>query len=463
MKGQRELTASARVEMATPRRPVSAQRAFAQGVKVGDHRREIQVIENRAIGRDSGGVRRQISADDPYRAEVTGLPSDGTAQRTVYRQGNQNLEPEEAKTWVAGLVLDVPKVRGLSLSFDYFHMNQNKVIENVGGQAAIDRDEIVLALATQAELAKGTNINQIDLGSGTAAYKGSSKIVRKAVTDADRLAFAAYNAQQTSNNARRAVVGELVSVIDDYLNLSGRDIQGYEFGAQWRSPKTSYGQFTFNGEATHYVLRRSQADETSAVLDELDRNGRVKWRANGSVSWRLGGLSAGWFTSYFGSTVDTSAATTEPIYRALGSPSYIRVFNDNGITRYVLRVDPTYNHNVWASYRFAGKNSAWLKGVSVAVDFYTTKITDAIFNAGGANAVCTQIGNDSFAWFGTTGRKSRLNFLDLLRGKIAKWWMPDDVMFVDDIPLGPTGKTDKKALRLTLADYELPAEASQGK
>ncbi|MBW4025138.1 MAG: transposase, partial [Proteobacteria bacterium] len=33
----------------------------------------------------------------------------------------------------------------------------------------------------------------------------------------------------------------------------------------------------------------------------------------------------------------------------------------------------------------------------------------------GANAVCTQIGNDDFAWFGTTASKSRLNFLDLLR------------------------------------------------
>jgi len=33
----------------------------------------------------------------------------------------------------------------------------------------------------------------------------------------------------------------------------------------------------------------------------------------------------------------------------------------------------------------------------------------------GANAVCTQIGNDHFAWFATTGRKSRLNFLELLR------------------------------------------------
>lgn len=33
----------------------------------------------------------------------------------------------------------------------------------------------------------------------------------------------------------------------------------------------------------------------------------------------------------------------------------------------------------------------------------------------GANGFCTQIGNDDFAWFGTTGSKSRLNFLDLLR------------------------------------------------
>jgi hypothetical protein len=33
----------------------------------------------------------------------------------------------------------------------------------------------------------------------------------------------------------------------------------------------------------------------------------------------------------------------------------------------------------------------------------------------GANATCTQIGNDHFAWFATTGAKSRLNFLELLR------------------------------------------------
>src|ERR1700720_3219573 len=32
-----------------------------------------------------------------------------------------------------------------------------------------------------------------------------------------------------------------------------------------------------------------------------------------------------------------------------------------------------------------------------------------------ANGFCTQIGNAHFAWFGTTGSKSRLNFLELLR------------------------------------------------
>ncbi len=46
--------------------------------------------------------------------------------------------------------------------------------------------------------------------------------------------------------------------------------------------------------------------------------------------------------------------------------------------------------------------------------------------------------------------------LDFLKGKIAKWWMPDDVVFVDDIPLGATGKIDKKVVREQLKDYVLP-------
>jgi fatty-acyl-CoA synthase len=57
---------------------------------------------------------------------------------------------------------------------------------------------------------------------------------------------------------------------------------------------------------------------------------------------------------------------------------------------------------------------------------------------------------------------SKQEFLDFLNGKIAKWWMPDDVAFVDDIPLGATGKIDKKLIRQRFEGYVLPtAEAAQ--
>jgi fatty-acyl-CoA synthase len=42
---------------------------------------------------------------------------------------------------------------------------------------------------------------------------------------------------------------------------------------------------------------------------------------------------------------------------------------------------------------------------------------------------------------------TREEILGFLQGKIARLWMPDDVVFVDDIPLGATGKFDKKRLR----------------
>ena len=51
---------------------------------------------------------------------------------------------------------------------------------------------------------------------------------------------------------------------------------------------------------------------------------------------------------------------------------------------------------------------------------------------------------------------SKEEVLKSLEGKIAKWWTPDDVQFVDEIPLGATGKINKLALRETFKDYKLP-------
>jgi len=51
---------------------------------------------------------------------------------------------------------------------------------------------------------------------------------------------------------------------------------------------------------------------------------------------------------------------------------------------------------------------------------------------------------------------SRDELLAFYEGKTAKWQIPDDVVFVDAIPLGATGKMLKTKLREQLAGYKLP-------
>ena len=51
---------------------------------------------------------------------------------------------------------------------------------------------------------------------------------------------------------------------------------------------------------------------------------------------------------------------------------------------------------------------------------------------------------------------SRDELLKFYEGKTAKWQIPDDVVFVDAIPLGATGKILKTRLREMLKDYKLP-------
>ena len=51
---------------------------------------------------------------------------------------------------------------------------------------------------------------------------------------------------------------------------------------------------------------------------------------------------------------------------------------------------------------------------------------------------------------------SKEDILGFLVGKIAKWWMPDDVVFVDEIPHTATGKILKTKLREQFRDFQLP-------
>ena len=45
---------------------------------------------------------------------------------------------------------------------------------------------------------------------------------------------------------------------------------------------------------------------------------------------------------------------------------------------------------------------------------------------------------------------------DYLLEHVAKWWLPDDVVYVDELPHAATGKLDKKVLRVQFENYPLP-------
>jgi fatty-acyl-CoA synthase len=51
---------------------------------------------------------------------------------------------------------------------------------------------------------------------------------------------------------------------------------------------------------------------------------------------------------------------------------------------------------------------------------------------------------------------SRDDILGFMKGKVADWWLPDDVVFVDEIPHTATGKIQKTTLREQMRDYVLP-------
>ena len=55
---------------------------------------------------------------------------------------------------------------------------------------------------------------------------------------------------------------------------------------------------------------------------------------------------------------------------------------------------------------------------------------------------------------------TKAELLSFLEGKVAKWWLPDDVAFVAEIPHTATGKIQKTVLRKQFENFVLPTAAA---
>lgn len=59
------------------------------------------------------------------------------------------------------------------------------------------------------------------------------------------------------------------------------------------------------------------------------------------------------------------------------------------------------------------------------------------------------------------GQITKEEILDFLKDRVAKWWLPDDVIFIDAVPKTSVGKFNKRALREQFKDYSLPGQSAR--
>ncbi|MBL9208193.1 MAG: TonB-dependent receptor [Opitutaceae bacterium] len=312
-------------------------------------------------------IRTVTGSTDSYRSAVTGLPTDGPSNRRSIASGNLTLKPEESVGKSAGVVVEVPKVKGLSLGVDYWEIRQTDVIASGGG---IADDTAALQAATAAALAAGQSIGSIDLGSGTAAYKGDSSVVRLPVNQTDRDFFAAYNATRTPGN-QRATVGAIDYIRTTYFNRAQQFVNGFDFDANYRLPKSSLGNFVLATTWTYlndfHTYNAAGASRTDLRWTNSAAVGGAspKWRGTASVTWRRKEWGAGFSAYYTGDYSDSGATTTAATYESLGSPSYIAPVFTGGsaVYRYIVSDSISYNANI--SYRFPAKREGWLGGTTI--------------------------------------------------------------------------------------------------
>ena len=311
-----------------------------------------------------------LNSQDTYRSIVTQLLTDQGLNRINRVEGNPDLQPEKSQGISSGLVIDVPGVRGLSLTADYYEIRHKDIM---GSSGTINDDRDALVAATQAALAAGQNIASIDLGSGTARYQGDGAVVRLPVTAEDRAFFAAYNATRAPS-AQLAAVGAIDFLRTTYFNRAEQFVNGFDLGLNYRFRPSPLGNFTFETNWTKlnafYIYSRRNAPRTELMETNLAATSGAspKWRGNAQLNWRRDRWRAGLGMFYTGSFTLSGVTTSQAVYESLGRPSYIKPVFTNGSTVYRMVHRDTQTYNIFASYHL-GRNDArsWLRDTSIRV------------------------------------------------------------------------------------------------
>jgi outer membrane receptor protein involved in Fe transport len=303
---------------------------------------------------------------DPYWGPATGR---GPYPMRNYSEGNRALKPVTSIGKSVGVVLEVPKVKGLAITADYWQIDQNNLIGSRTTSQILNADFAALNAYVQSQVAAGKTAAQIDLGSGTANYKGDAGVERLAPSAQDIADFAAYNAGKPASQ-QLPVVGQILGRHARYENLAKAYANGVDMSLSYTLPELPLGRVNVSTDWT-YSMRsyqvRNVAGAAPLFLERMNVDGTTRWRGTGTVTWRKGNWNANASAYYIGSFADAGATTNAASYTSLGAPGYLSKQFDSGtyLYRYVVRDITTYNASI--GYRFAGGGPKWLGRSSIRV------------------------------------------------------------------------------------------------
>lgn len=292
--------------------------------------------------------------------------NEGPYVKRTYFGGNPDLKAQESEGMTAGFVIDVPFVDGLSVNADWWSISRTNLLGSRNVSQINVSDDALLAAYTRERLAAGIPINQIDLGSGTANYKGDADVVRFALTPEDIAAFAAYNAANPGKPV--AAAGRIFSRNQPFLNLSSSENSGIDFGFRYELRGLPIGDMVFSSEWAYMNEAESTLSPPNVapiVNNLLFSSGAAEWRSTSNVFWRNGPWNAGLGIYHVGETHDSGATTTQAVYESLGSPSYITPFFTQGRTVYRRVIDSFASYNLSIGYQFDGSGNALLRDTRV--------------------------------------------------------------------------------------------------
>lgn len=242
-------------------------------------------------------VRCQAQVQKGLLADLGACPGEGVIS---FRSGTDQLRPEDSESINLGLVFEPKFIPGLTLTADYWRVKQTGLVGTFGDDNAIALD-LLLRLNGSSNpnvIRAAPTQEQIDLYAGTGL----------------------------------AAAGDIIRVLDPYLNLDSRVSKGWDFGLAYNVPDFGAGKIRLRANAARLVgFVQSAGPDGQTLLDAvadgelppevrieglgdlLELDGRPKWRFSGSVNWGSGPIDLGVFASYVGEVWNTSVTRDVPI------------------------------------------------------------------------------------------------------------------------------------------------------